>query len=374
MRMTKNKNILLIIYLVLFIFLIAFFSTISKYHFLNSSFKIDSHRDMILINLLKPKFDETESLPLKRITFINVRNKIFFSSDYTLSFYVKTKAHENENINLFYSTNNLPAGSIYWNINVIEGRLQMSRACGVPIIFVEKNINNDNWHHILIKLGSKNVSIYFDNELVSSSVTDNRCVPENWFVINTGSYSQSLDKIFIKDFTFIGSPLSPNEFESYAKFFSGNTKDLTLMIALYFIFNFSLLLLLMLGLVFIIKNNYPSHSFLSIIRNITYLLPLLALGIIPFWIGYGYWISFLCFQCFTYLLIRNYKKILPGDIRDFVEIPILFIYECLKLLVEFQFKELLLRFRSLDSVTCFYLLFCLGFSLSFNYFISNIIP
>lgn len=364
--MSRIKFSSFLIHPVMLVILISIVLTSFQIRFLITSFKINSGWQQIpVINLLP--IPETESL-ISSTTRIKLKNRILDEPGYTLGFFIKTANQSQKETLLFYSTD-IYVSSGYWNISLIDGKIETARIEHIPPIITDKKINDNQWHHILVTANSNEARIYIDDKLSKNTLANYLKTPDKWFIVDINKKLVGDDQIHLKDFIFINKDLTPLEFEIYRDFFLGNSAPLYLLILFRFFTNLLVIISFYGFLVLIIKLHYENQTLFSIIDNVSNKLYLFLLAAISLWTGYGYQVSLLCLFFFFYFVLQNYKNIFPDYLRAFVNFPISYLIISVKLLRQFKIKEFL-HFSTSQKPEVYFLLFLfLGLLLSFNRFL-----
>lgn len=364
--MMKTKFLLSLLYPVILTILIAVVLTSFEFRFLLASFKINSSGHKVPIISLIPDI-ETQS-PLTKTARVYLEYKIFEDPGYTLSFFIKTGSRSQKETRLFYSADKR-LGSIYWNISIVDGKVETARLEHILPAITDKRVNDNRWHHVFVATNRKEVRIYLDDELDKSAPVYKLHLPDKWFVIDVDQEIVGDDQIYLRDFIFINKNLSPKEFEVYHYYFLGNKTPLYRLILIHFIVNLLIIISFYGFLVFIIKSNYENQNFFPIINNISSKLSLCLLATIFFWTSYGYQISLFCFFLFFYCLLQDYKNIFPDYLRTFIITPISFLLNCSKLLRKLKIKKLFKYSTSQKPEIYFCLFLFLGLLFSLNRFL-----
>lgn len=324
--MKKPKLNFFLIYFFLLLFLISVIYTIHQFKFLSTSFKIYSSGNIGKITLSKFFQSSIESHIIDKNTYL--QNKIIKDSGYTLSFQLKTST---SSAMFFYTSDSSNCGSVFWNIYIIDGKIETARLNSIPPVIVEKKVNDNVWHHIIIS-AKQEQKIFIDGKLESETVFGNLYVPDEWFNFNLEGGQETTQQIYLKDVLFINRLINPKEIDDYNNIF--DNKNCFILFAkvaqsfmLAFLFSFFSVLLLAL----IINRKYPNQSISTVLNRLYPILFIIVLYELSLWTGYRNKILILSVFLILYYLNSSYKNLFPEYIRLFFITPIEFFIELSKL-------------------------------------------
>ena len=364
--MLRIKYLSPCLYPILLAIFISLVLTSNQFRFLISSFKINSGSQQIPVINFLPTIENESAI--KSTTPIKLKDRIFDETGYTLSFYIKTTNQSEKEILLFHSTD-IHVSSLYWNISLVDGKIETARIEHIPPMITDRKINDNQWHHILVTANSNEARIYIDDKLSKNTMVNYLKTPDKWFVVDNNPILIESDHINLKDFIFVNKDLTPQNFENYQNFFQGNSAPLYRMIVFRYFTNLFTITSFFLFFVLLVKLHYKQQTILSIIDGLANKLYLFLVAAIFTWTGYGYQITLLCFFVYLYFIMKIYEHAFPNYLKTFVNVPITFLFTSLKLLRQFKIKEFVGYTISQKPEDYFLLLLFVGLLLTFNRFL-----
>ena len=305
--MTKEKTP--IVPFILSVFFLSLLLTGYAARYIKTSFKVDSNGNAIrLINFCFINCEEKDILLEKNLYF---QNPILKDSGYAISFYIKTLA---ERALFFNTSSDSGGGSIYWNIYILDGRIQTARLGSLPSVLTDKKINDGEWHHVFISVG-KEQKVFIDEELESRIIPNILYLPDFWFNFYLEPTADNTNLVSLKDILFVNKPISLRlayRFHEKGGETFSNDVFTHFLIVLAGIFSAFLLLI---GL---IKRKYPHEFSAPIIRRVLRIWPVLLLCALSLWTPYREKAIFCGVVFFSHYLARYYREIFPKSIGLFI--------------------------------------------------------
>lgn len=374
--MTNNhqkltKNFLIYFGLFLDIFFITFVLTLHQSQYLKTSFIIDNNDNPVKLEFLNTPTDQSSTLRLN--TFIN--NEIPLTSGHTLGFSIRTTVN---NAHFFDTGSDKGGGSIYWPINLVDGKLLTSRLGTVEPTLVDYKINNNRWHRVLISIDevaltpqNKELKVYIDG-ILKSRISSTNLLPgnlpnEKWFNFYIKTGEDGKEQINLKDIVFINKSISLSEFNSFSEELK-SSKNITDKPIQSFIATLTTLALLVCSLIILIKNKYRDKPILHIIERISSCIILYPVLLFSLWTNYGSKVLFISTLISIYYLLAGYPKLVPESITLLITTPINFLYSLFKP----PFDDIKSMSHSLSSIKpfIFFLILVLLIILLYNDFTS----
>lgn len=360
----KIKIDLPFLYLLLDIFLISVIFTFYQLQYLGTSFKVNSFGNPTRLAVLSSIRSHDDSV-LNRNIYIE--NKPLNNTGYTLSFSVKTLL---ENAQFFNTGSSKGGGSIYWNIYLVDGKIQTARLDYIPPVIVDQKINDGKWHDIVVSVGNEQ-KIYIDKVLKIRSSVGTPLMAESWFNFFLKLGEKGEGQVYLKDVLFINKSIPPDQIKTFDKYFSGEgTSDKVIST---FLGNFAIIILIIFSLVAFIKWHYPQKPIKLIIEKISSISPLYIIVVLSLWTPFMAKVTILTTFTSSYYLLLSFRKILPSHIRQVFVTPISFFNVSLKLL--FRDKRGLYPYlASLKPQDYFLLFFFINLLLFFDSFLIAFVP
>lgn len=364
------KFLLLLAYIITLALSSFYIDKISKLEWLSSSFQVNAERDKIFIRPLDPPIDQKDQ-PLTNNVYLYLKDNFSKNQWYTLSFYIQIPSEVINSENLFYSTNLLPASSIFFNLRLLEGKIQTGHVCSWSSVLLGKTLNDNRWHHLLISKNERS-KIYLDGKLESSAPARDLCNNENWLVINTQNRIPG-HKILLKEVTLVKEPLSPLKFNSiYASYFTGNNKPLLFDIFKSLLAYPIVIIVILLMTFLIIKRKYKSQKAYNIFCKLYPTLLLWIIGFVPFKTNSYYPLSFICLLLVITVLHNSFPRIIPSHLAKFANMTSGFAFDTIKFVITNKYKYLRIYLRPDNCLHLLYFLIFIGILLHAKWFLTSL--
>ncbi|MDP3888634.1 MAG: hypothetical protein Q8Q24_01175 [bacterium] len=329
--------------------LISLILTFFQFRYLESSFFAEKDRVVSSLKIFR-LIPMLESSVLNKNIFY--QNEPLKNSDYTLSFFIQTRT---ENSPLVSSSSGPGGGSIYWNINLVDGKLETGRVDAIAPVLVNQKINDNQWHHIIIQTGQVQ-SIYIDNQLVSRMSTRFNTLKDRWFNFTLEPNSNNPEPIKLRNIVFLNKSASIGEIENFYK-----KGDFLTDFLLSFVTTFLTIALLLTFSIWYIKKKYPLERVQTITKNLSYGSLIFIPGVLSMWSNYMNKALFLTIILFLYYLTGFYKRVLPESLYLFINSPLSFFLTSARLVYSRNLRKLCRHLFAQYPSVYFLILIFLGF-------------
>lgn len=337
------------------IFLISLILTAYQLRYIETSFKVDSGGYAQKVKIFDSS-DTAKASPFILSENAFIENEVIQNSGYTISFFIKTLA---EKARFFNTSNSEGGGSIYWNIDVVDGKIQTAKLISIDPLITGRKINDGNWHHILIIIGN-NHKIYIDNKLETTTSVTYRPLEEKWlnFTLGTkGTIKEDGQQVYLKDIFFINKNIPVGEVNSFSQYFIN--KGFSSEIIRTFLLTFGLVSATFCLLIFLIKKRSSNSAYSSITEKIISISPLFALVSLSLWTSFTNKIAFFALLIFLSYILKHFPNILPNHIKLLAFAPTNFFLTFFKLFLRNR-KKLPHHLLCQTPETYFIILFCIA--------------